>query len=168
MIIDIDIKIPVPSDSDIDYLKYHHIMYDIHNNMILKKFFNLDAAIDMLTNIDNAEFEDMKIVQKTNSEMLWLLDSIILEVYKRFDPSSNFRRWYRNVTEIEKYTVANLNKMINIIETIRGIINNKIEEIDQSDVREKRYDEVMALIAKQKKSMADDLDKVIALKEILR
>lgn len=166
MIIDIDIK--APADSDIDYLKYHHIMYDIHNNMILKKFFNLDVAMDMLTNIDNAEFEEMKIVQKTNSEMLWLLDSIILEIYKRFDPASNFRRWYRNFTEIDKYTIGNLNKMINIIETIRSIINNKIEEIDQGNIKEKRYDEVMALIAKQKKSMADDMDKVIALKEILR
>lgn len=161
----IDIK--APSDSDIDYLKYHHIMYDIHNNMILKKFFNLDVAIDMLTNIDDAEFEEMKIVQKTNSEMLWLLDSIILEIYKRFDPSSNFRRWYRNFTEIDKYTVTNLNKMINIIETIRSVINNKIEEIDQGNIKEKRYDEIMALIAKQKKSMSDDMDKVIALKEIL-
>ena len=164
----IDIKIPEVLDKDVDYLKYHHLMYDIHNNMILKKFFNLDVAIDMLTNIDNAEFEGMVIKQRTNSEMLWLLDSIILEVYKRFDPTSNFRRWYRNFTEIDKYTLSNLNKMINIIETIRGIINNKIEEIDQSDIREKRYDEVMNLIAKQRKSMSDDLEKVVALKEILR
>lgn len=156
---------------DVRLMKLHDIMYDINNNMLLKQTFDIDAVFEKFNDeyIDIVEYNQVSINQKYMSEMLWLLNAFLSEIHKRFDPTSMFRRWYRNLNEISKYTISNLNRMIGIIENIKDLILNKINEIDEKmSVTSDRYDETMRLIEKQQKTMTEYIGRIRSLKELIR
>jgi hypothetical protein len=167
----IEVSLNSNNPKDIHLMKIHDIMYDINNNMLLKQTFDVDKVFEKFNDeyIDTVEYKYASINQKYMSDMLWLLNGILSEIHKRFDPTSMFRKWYRNVNEIAKYTISNLNKMVSIIENIKDLILNKINEIDENTpVKSDRYHETMQLIEKQQKTLIEYIGRVKSLKGLIQ
>ena len=167
----IEVSLNSNNPKDIHLMKIHDIMYDINNNMLLKQAFDIDNVFEKFNDeyIDTVEYKYASINQKYMSDMLWLLNGILSEIHKRFDPTSMFRKWYRNVNEISKYTISNLNKMVGIIENIKDLILNKINEIDENTpAKSDRYNETMRLIEKQQKTLIEYIGRVKSLKGLIQ